>query len=82
MNNIIVEEIQEDTLFNFSSATTEGQKMGLIIHAHIHVRQGECDPACILSHYISLCCRFFQLIGQNKIMHSTMYTGNTFFYCV
>lgn len=79
MNNIIVEEIQEATLFNFSSVTREGQKMSLIIHAHIHVRQGECDPGCILSHHIPLCCKFFQLISQNKIMHSTMYTGNIFF---
>lgn len=60
MNNTVIEGIQEDLLFNFSSTTREGQKRGLIIHAHIHVRQGECDPGCIPSYYtIPLCCRFF-----------------------
>lgn len=57
---ITVEGIQA-LLFNFSFANREGQKMGLIIHAHIHVRQGECDPRCIPSYYIPLCCRFFSI---------------------
>lgn len=61
MNSIIVEGIEE-AFFNFSSATTEVQKMGLIIHVHIHVRQGECDPGCIPSYDIPLCCVFFHSI--------------------
>lgn len=37
--------------------------MGLIIHAHIQERQGECDPGCTPSYYTEHVLRgFFQSI--------------------
>lgn len=54
--------------------------MDLIIHAHIHIRQGECDPGCIPSYYNPLCCRvFFNLYHRVKYAWYYVHRQRVFF---
>lgn len=73
---------KEALCFNFSSATREGQNMDLIIHVHIHIRQGECDPGCILSYYNLCVAEAFQSIQWSKIWMVLCTQVSCIFYCV